>query len=373
MTVLVNEVNTSTMLLQSLKTMSRDIRDGIIAVTHNALALIGFAVLLLALLAFGKPDARRSVELEALSWLQSRLVSNVNPVEPALELALPTSTTGLMLQAQMDDLPKQQKLVAEWLSKRYRIAPDPMAHMVAAAYDTAGTLKLDPLLVLAVVAIESSFNPFVQSGVGAQGLMQVMSNLHEEKFERFGGTNAAFDPTTSIKVGAVILKEYVSRAGSVEGGLKMYVGAANFETDDGYGHKVISERIRLHDVAAGKRVPLFNAPIAVAVLSAAPLAEKTSYFLPQSHAQQSLLTDAAADVNSAIVANETSKRDVKAATHASDSSQDSKPAAPTSTAKPAVNVDTTINTSAAPAQVSATTASPASATPVATLQIARAL
>jgi hypothetical protein len=364
MTVLVNEVNTSTMLLQSLKTMSRDISDGIIAVTHNALALIGFAVLLLALLAFGKPDARRSVELEALSWLQSRLVSNVSPTEPALELALPTSTTGLMLQAQMDDLPKQQKLVAEWLSKRYRIAPDPMAHMVAAAYDTAGTLKLDPLLVLAVVAIESSFNPFVQSGVGAQGLMQVMSNLHEEKF----------DPTTSIKVGAVILKEYVSRAGSVEGGLKMYVGAANFETDDGYGHKVISERLRLHDVAAGKRVPLFNAPIAVAALSAAPLAEKTSYFAPQSHAQQSLLTDAASDVSSAVSANDTIKRDVKASTNASDSTQESKPAAATSTAKPAVNVDTNINTSATPAQVSATTASAASATPAATtLQIARAL
>ncbi len=293
MNVLVNDIRTSSVVWQSLKCVGRDISDGVIAVTHNALALIGFGVLLAALLVFGRPDALHSVEMQAFSWLQSRLISPASDMSdgqaPALELSLPASNAGLVLQAQMEDLPKQQKLVAEWLSKRYRIAPDPMAHMVAAAYETAGTLKLDPLLVLAVAAIESSFNPFVQSGVGAQGLMQVMSNLHEEKFERFGGTNAAFDPVTSIKVGAVILKEYVSRAGGVEGGLKMYVGAANFESDDGYGHRVVAERMKLTEVAAGKRVPVFNAPIAVAVLNSnEPLAERTSYLPPQSRAQESL-------------------------------------------------------------------------------------
>ncbi len=265
-------------MLQTFKTVGRDISDGIVAVTHNALALIGFGVLLAALLLLGRPDTRQSAEQQALSWLQSRLVSvGTASAEPAApELVLPAGTPGLVLQTQMDDLPKQQRLVAEWLSRRYRIAPDPMAHMVSAAYETAAALKLDPLLVLSVVAIESSFNPFVQSGVGAQGLMQVMSNLHEEKFERFGGTNAAFDPVTSIKVGTVILKSYVSQAGSVEGGLKMYVGAANFDNDGGYGNRVLVERARLVDVAAGKRVPVFNPPTTIA-----------SSAVPVSHAQQS--------------------------------------------------------------------------------------
>jgi Transglycosylase SLT domain len=261
------EIKPTRVAWTAVKTVASDIGDGVIAVTHNTLALIGFGVLLAVLLLASKPDTRQSAEQEVLSWLQSRLVSTAHAAnDPALELALPATQAGLVLEAQMDDLPKQQKLVADWLSRRYRIAPDAMAHMVAAAYDTAGKLKLDPLLVLSVAAIESSFNPFVQSKVGAQGLMQVMSTLHEEKFERFGGTNAAFDPATSIKVGAVILKEYVNRAGSVEGGLKMYVGAANMDSDSGYGLRVTYERSKLTEVAAGKRVPVFfNPPTTVAV------------------------------------------------------------------------------------------------------------
>lgn len=267
-----SDMKPSRVIWQTLKTVGSDVGDGIIAVTHNTLALIGFGVLLATLLLASKPDARQSAEQEVLSWLQSRLVSTAHAAsDPALELALPPTKAGLVLETQMDDLPKQQKLVADWLSRRYRIAPDAMAYMVAAAYDTAGKLKLDPLLVLSVAAIESSFNPFVQSNVGAQGLMQVMSTLHEEKFERFGGTNAAFDPVTSIKVGAVILKEYVSRAGSVEGGLKMYVGAANLDSDSGYGLRVTYERSKLAEVAAGKRVPIFfNPPATVAISNAAP-------------------------------------------------------------------------------------------------------
>ncbi|MHC5879399.1 lytic transglycosylase domain-containing protein, partial [Streptococcus pyogenes] len=86
---------------------------------------------------------------------------------------------------------------------------------------------IDPTLILAVMAIESGFNPFAQSSVGAQGLMQVMTNVHSEKYRHFGGEYAAFDPLSNLRVGVKILREYISRAGSVEGGLKWYVGAAN--------------------------------------------------------------------------------------------------------------------------------------------------
>lgn len=245
-------------------TVARDVGNGIIAVAHNALALVGFVVLLAAALTFGRPENRVQVEQQLFGWLQQRYAT---PADKAAE-SLEPGGAGLVLQAQLDDLPQQQKRVAEWLSRRYRIAPDPMAHMVAAAYDTAARLKLDPLLLLSVAAVESSFNPFVQSGVGAQGLMQVMSDVHEDKFERFGGPGAAWDPVTSIKVGAVILKEYVMRAGSVEGGLKMYVGAANYDGDGGYGAKVLAERARLAEVAQGKRVSPF-APVAPATAAAA--------------------------------------------------------------------------------------------------------
>ena len=149
----------------------------------------------------------------------------------------------------------QQKWVSRWLAKRYRVAGDAIHVLVSTAYQAAKELKLDPLLILAVIAIESRFNPLSESPVGAQGLMQVMSKIHQEKFQQHGGIEAALDPVSNIKVGARILKQYVSEGGSVEAGLKKYVGAAGLATDFGYGHKVLSEYGYLREVARGKQVP----------------------------------------------------------------------------------------------------------------------
>jgi soluble lytic murein transglycosylase-like protein len=63
--------------------------------------------------------------------------------------------------------------------------------------------------------------------VGAQGLMQVMTRVHDDKYEAFGGNLAAFDPLTNLRVGVQVLKECIQRAGGLEEGLRYYVGAAN--------------------------------------------------------------------------------------------------------------------------------------------------
>jgi len=157
--------------------------------------------------------------------------------------------------------PVQQQRVTYWLSKRYRVAGDATNMLVSAAYLTSQETKLDPLLILSVMAIESGFNPFAESPVGAQGLMQVMSKVHHAKFQELGGIKAALNPVANIRVGAGILQEYVRRAGSVEAGLKLYVGAAAFETDAGYGARVMAEYHRLKDVANGKKVPIYTTPI----------------------------------------------------------------------------------------------------------------
>ena len=155
-------------------------------------------------------------------------------------------------------LQQQQERLARWISRRYRVASDATTLFVSTAYATAQEIKFDPLLVLAVIAIESRFNPLAESPVGAQGLMQVMSSVHQEKFEDHGGIKAALNPVANIKVGTQILYEYIQRGGSVEAGLKRYVGAANMKTDQGYGAKVLQEYRRLKDVANGKRVPIFT-------------------------------------------------------------------------------------------------------------------
>ncbi len=156
---------------------------------------------------------------------------------------------------------KQQQWVTSWLARRYRVAHEATNMLVSAAYLTAREIKLDPLLILSVMAIESGLNPFAESPMGAQGLMQVMSKVHHDKFQEVGGLKAALNPVANIKVGAQILKDYVNKTGSVEGGLKMYVGAADFDNDAGYGAKVLTEYRRLKEVSTGKNVPtVFSAP-----------------------------------------------------------------------------------------------------------------
>jgi hypothetical protein len=164
-------------------------------------------------------------------------------------------------------LSREQQNLAEFIARTYRVAAWQTQWFVEHAYRAARELKLDPMLILAVISVESSFDPQAQSHRGAQGLMQVLTQVHADKFSPFGGVAAAFDPLANIRVGAQILSEYLRRAGSVEGALKAYVGAALLPHDGGYGAKVIFERERMAAAAAGRPVP---APRALPVPADAP-------------------------------------------------------------------------------------------------------
>jgi soluble lytic murein transglycosylase-like protein len=149
----------------------------------------------------------------------------------------------------------EQYNVARYIASQYRVAGEAAREFVYHAYRAAHEHDLDPLLILAVMSVESSFNPYAQSHKGAQGLMQVLTRVHAERFMPFGGITAAFDPVANIRVGAAILREYLDREGSIEGALKSYVGAALLAHDRGYGAKVLRERERLELAAAGVRRP----------------------------------------------------------------------------------------------------------------------
>jgi hypothetical protein len=105
----------------------------------------------------------------------------------------------------------------------------------------AKEVDLDPVLLVAVMAIESNFNPNIQSNMGAQGLMQVLTRVHADKFVPYGGPAAAFKPEANIRVGAYILKYFIAQAGTLQGGLRYYVGGA-VVGDGGYAGKVMRER-----------------------------------------------------------------------------------------------------------------------------------
>ena len=236
-------------IITGVRTFVADVTEGFLEITHNSFALLGLAVAFVVLTLTARPDLRQAGEEQLMDWLQSRQVVLLD--EP-VELGASDRATA----SNPKDLPKEQAAVAFWLSKKYRVAPEPLSALVAEAYETGTRTKIDPTLILAIMAIESSFNPFAQSAVGAQGLMQVMTRVHTDKYENFGGHFAAFDPVTNLRVGVKVLQECIARAGSVEGGLRYYVGAANLQDDGGYAAKVMAEHARLRQVANGRPVPM---------------------------------------------------------------------------------------------------------------------
>lgn len=190
-----------------------------------------------------RPDWRDIGEWHLLSWLQIRQIEQTG-------LGSEPDAIDRVTAANPTHLPKEQATLALWLSKKYRVAPEPVSALVVQAYETGRKLQLEPTLILAVIAVESGFNPFAQSTMGAQGLMQVMTRVHSEKYENFGGKLAAFDPISNLQVGAKVLFDCIARAGSVEGGLKQYVGTSTGD-DGGYTMKVLAEQQRLKDAMTG--------------------------------------------------------------------------------------------------------------------------
>ena len=246
----------------SLTVFARDTAHGLLEVSHNGFALLGLLVVGGLLFLSSRSDLRHEIEASALGWLQERKEARA---EPDAKLAAELSEPDAVARATATDpkeLNRQQALVAQWLSKRYRVAPEPISRLVQEAWFLGDRVKLDPTLILAIMAIESSFNPFAQSHVGAQGLMQVMTQVHDQKYEAFGGNFAAFDPVTNLRVGVQVLKECIARAGSLEAGLKFYVGAANLTDDGGYAGRVLMEQSHLRMVASGKPVA-FSVPSVV--------------------------------------------------------------------------------------------------------------
>ena len=140
---------------------------------------------------------------------------------------------------------QNQRAVADFFEKKYKLDRAKIEEYVSNTILIAKEVNIDPVLLLAVISVESNFNPNTKSHAGAEGLMQVMTSVHKDKYDLYGGTTEAVKPEVNIRVGAYILKYLIATAGSLRNGLKYYVGAANADNDGGYADKVIAERNRL--------------------------------------------------------------------------------------------------------------------------------
>ena len=169
-------------------------------------------------------------------------------------LAVPSSQRGQLQQGQgmtrghrpLDRIQREQ--IANYIVEQFGSKQNVARAVVQEAVIVGKQLQLDPLLLLAIIAVESRFDPMAQSPKGAQGLMQVRTAVHSARFDPFGGVAAAFDFATNIRIGAQILQEHLSRHGSVDLALKHYVGAARMAHDQGYAAKVRKEKSKLEQV-----------------------------------------------------------------------------------------------------------------------------
>ncbi len=181
-------------------------------------------------------------------------------VESSGSLATPSTTASdTQVSGALDDgflkttvappvlLPDDRRyaVVADYMARRFFVSRLAMLDLVKTAHVVGRKYNLDPMLLVAVMAVESSFNPIAESVAGARGLMQIIPHYHLEKFAEFGGEQTIFDPRINITVGAKIIREYLqSSSGDLFTALQTYAGALP-DRDTAYTHKVLNEKDRL--------------------------------------------------------------------------------------------------------------------------------
>lgn len=168
----------------------------------------------------------------------------VGPAQPAVAEAEPSPAPRMPPRTVTEPLTPGMQAALGYASRRYRVSAEALAPIFAAIQAAARDLRLDPLLIVAVIGIESNFNPLAESVAGAQGLMQVIPRFHKDKLPKEGGKLHLFDPVTNIRVGAQALHEYIRRNGDVGGGLQQFAGHSS-DPEQGYAARVLAEKERL--------------------------------------------------------------------------------------------------------------------------------
>ncbi len=105
---------------------------------------------------------------------------------------------------------KALSALSAYIATRFHLPLKTAETITRQAYLAAHTNKVEATLVLAIVAVESSYQPHAVNTVsGARGLMQVLPRWHRREVERIGGTAALFHIKPNIDVGTAILAKYL--------------------------------------------------------------------------------------------------------------------------------------------------------------------
>ncbi len=179
------------------------------------------------------------------------MFSLAGAVQTAHAQAAPTAAMPATVSPAIGDTstpaPAASDIVA-MLRKQFRVAPADSMRIAQAVLTEASRYAMSPMLLLAVMSVESGFDRHAVSSVGAMGLMQVLPAAHPHLLA--GGRDLT-DPAVNVRIGSAILRGYLDAAGGdLDAALRRYSGGSR-----GYTARVVMRMRRFDErfsVIAGR-------------------------------------------------------------------------------------------------------------------------
>lgn len=238
-----------------LSTVFKDIREGFLDISRHSLALLGLTVVVIILGVAARPDLQTKIGTGLMAWLEDRQVQLLLAQDDGGEQTPASRTVAALAK----DLSSEQLAITQWLSRRYKVAPEPLGALVHEAWTIGERSQIAPSLILSIMAVESRFNPFAASSIGTLGLMQIAPETHDDALLALGGRMAAFDPLTNLRVGTRLLQSMVQQSSSIEEALILYASTSGKGDPNQYVRRVLAEQQHLDII--GQKTTLVNAPV----------------------------------------------------------------------------------------------------------------
>jgi soluble lytic murein transglycosylase-like protein len=258
---------TWTKLKLVIQTLVGDVREGFVEITRHSLAVIGLAVVATALTFSAQPSLQQVASSSLLNWLEDRQIQFM-PAKDSLGSSSPAERSTATPVHQLNP---EQLTVTHWLSRRYKISPEPLAALVSEAWSLGERSQIAPTLILSIMAIESRFNPFASDSQGRLGLMKIEPDALSTALIPFGGRLAAFDPLTNLRVGTRHLQVLIQDSHSLEDALRLYAIASGQGWSERYVERVLAEQKLLDQISRGQENALDDK--ALTTLTRSPLAQ----------------------------------------------------------------------------------------------------
>lgn len=162
----------------------------------------------------------------------------------SVRTGIPTSVTAAQPREsnrfmEVQKIEETKSAVVKWMQER-SVMP---AHVLSDIYDEAAR-HTHPNLILAICAVESNFNPGVESEKGAVGLMGILPAVWMEMLQKQGIIRDEKDLyliSNNIASGVYVLRKYLLKSRNLEDALYAYVGG-----DRGYADKILRTLGEIH-------------------------------------------------------------------------------------------------------------------------------